>query len=102
MQMDEYIKRKELQKMFKSVTEDCTCPLHIAAEIDQILDQADAADVVEVVRCRECRHRIEMFRPEVENGGGICGRVYDTGKIEGCLCRVKPDDFCSYGERKEG
>lgn len=58
--MTEYIKRKEAQAAFKSVTEDCTCPLHIAAEIDQILDQVPASDVVTVVR----GHWIEKMKPD--------------------------------------
>lgn len=46
--MAEYIKRSELQAAMKSVTDDTTCPLHLAAEIDQIIDLAPAADVQEV------------------------------------------------------
>lgn len=43
-----------------------------------------AADVVPVVRCKNCKH---------EFGGSciICG-----------FQKRKPEDFCSYGERKEG
>ena len=45
-------------------------------------------DAVPVVRCRECRH----YEP-CEGGKDFC-----------CLHRigVVKDDFCSYGERKEG
>ena len=44
-----------------------------------------AADVVPVVRCKDCKH--------YDIGGSciICG-----------FQSRKPDDFCSYGERKEG
>lgn len=62
--MGEYIKRETLQEAFKSVAEDCTCPLHIAAEIDQILEQADAADVVEVVP--ELRKAVVLLRERFE------------------------------------
>lgn len=41
-----------------------------------------AADVVTVVRCKDCKYW--------ENG--------DCYRIE----LSRPDDFCSYGERKEG
>ena len=34
---NEYVSISELRNAFKSVTGDCTCPLHIAATIDQIL-----------------------------------------------------------------
>lgn len=43
--MDEYIERSEIQAAMKSVTDDTTCPLHIAAEIDQILSLTPTADV---------------------------------------------------------
>ena len=46
--MAEYIDREALKEAFKSVTDDCTCPIHLAAEIDQILDQSPVADVAPV------------------------------------------------------
>ena len=42
----------------------------------------DKADYVEVVRCKDCKHHYE-------NDDFIC-------------IGVKDDDFCSYGERREG
>lgn len=50
--MEEYIKRSELQKAMQHVYEDSTCPLHIAAEVDQYITETPAADVVEVVHGR--------------------------------------------------
>lgn len=50
--MATYIEREAVLEAFKSVTGDCTCPLHISAEIDQILGEAPAADVVTVVHGR--------------------------------------------------
>ena len=46
-------------------------------------------DFVEVVRCKDCKHL--GFKGL---GDGVCNR-----KMVGIL---KPDDFCSYGERKDG
>lgn len=43
-----YTDLEALRKAFESVTGDCTCPMHIAAEIEQILDCAPTADVVPV------------------------------------------------------
>jgi hypothetical protein len=43
---------------------------------------------VEVVRCKDCRHL------EITGCYGECGRVY--------LGIVKPWDFCSRGERRDG
>lgn len=54
------------------------------------------ADFVEVVRCRDCKHWNCVSGVTEHMGCDIfCdnhGREYPTN----------PDDFCSYGERKEG
>ena len=47
------------------------------------------ADVVEVVRCKDCKYG-KNFR----DGGVNCNR------IEGLLM-IKPNDYCSYGKRRE-
>ena len=86
--MKEYIERAEIKSALQPVTHDSSCPLHIAAAVDQVLDCIPAADVVEVVRCRNCKHYKpqEYFSPCVLPQGIEC---------------AKPDDFCSYGQRKE-
>lgn len=48
--MAEYIERESLKQSFNYIIHDVTCPMHIAAEIEQILDCAPAADVAEVKR----------------------------------------------------
>ena len=70
--MDEYISRKKAKSL-----------LHIeyAYAAEQLLDEIPAADVVPVVRCKDCR------------------------KFKTYACRMVAsgyDDFCSYGERKDG
>lgn len=73
--MAEYIDREKAKSL-----------LHIeyAYAAEQLLDEIPAADVAPVVRCKDCKH---------EFGGSciICG-----------FQKRKPDDFCSYGERKKG
>lgn len=73
--MAEYIDREKAKSL-----------LHIeyAYAAEQLLDEIPAADVAPVVRCKDCKH---------EFGGSciICG-----------FQKRKPEDFCSYGERKEG
>lgn len=49
------------------------------------ISEAPTIDTVPVVRCRECKHY---------DGKWMC-------KISGVPSR-KQNDFCSYGERKEG
>lgn len=49
-------------------------------------------DAVEVVRCLDCKH-YEM---------GVCLKIYDDGAASRYAWQErKPDDFCSYGERKD-
>lgn len=55
-------------------------------EVVQILSDIPAADVVQVVRCKDCL----FFTTEKS-----CCRP------EG-LIKAREDDFCSYGERREG
>ena len=50
-----------------------------------VLEDMQTVDAVPVVRCRECKHY---------DGKWMC-------KISGVPSR-KPNDFCSYGERKGG
>ena len=54
------------------------------------INDAQTIDAVEVVRCRDCKH----CDPENHH----CDHHMGTA----APLRRKPDDFCSYGERKEG
>ena len=58
----------------------------------QDIAEAPTADAVPVVRCRECVGR--PFWEEDHNGVPVC-------LLSGLYVRSE-DDFCSYGERKEG
>lgn len=63
---------------------------HLTNYATLILREAPTVDAVEVVRCRECKH----CDPENHH----CDHPMSTA----APLRRKPDDFCSYGERKEG
>lgn len=54
------------------------------------LAQQRAADVIQVVRCKNCN----WYRDE-----GLCMNPHCGKSWYGCP--VRPDHFCSYGERKE-
>ena len=56
-----------------------------ASMAERVIDSQPTVDAVPVVRCRECKHY---------DGKWMC-------KISSVPSR-KPDDFCSYGERKRG
>ena len=63
---------------------------------DRLLKTIDAiptVDAVEVVRCKDCKK--SMVNPFMtENPNMVCTRLWNNYV-------VKPDDFCSYGERKD-
>ena len=65
------------------------------ARVDEITNciaeivNAPTVDAVEVVRCKDCKHY------------GDYGRVWDCNKYGG-MHFPNEDDFCSYGERREG
>ena len=55
------------------------------------IEQAPTVDAVPVVRCRECKYRFK------NNGHDKSGCPIIDANIW-----MDDDDFCSYGERKEG
>ena len=57
-------------------------------DIISSIENAPTVDAVEVVRCKDCRFIIDR-----EDGTHGCYLHF----LEDC----KPDDFCSYGERKD-
>ena len=57
------------------------------------LKDAPTADSVEVVRCEDCK----WYAPN--NGGSWLGCAFDTRHPDDV---PKAEDFCSYGERKDG
>ena len=65
---------------------------HLTNYATLILREAPTVDAVEVVRCRECV--VRPFWEEDHNGVPVC-------LLSGLYVRSE-DDFCSYGERKEG
>lgn len=56
------------------------------------IEQAPTVDAVEVVRCRECKHR----------GTDDCIFHIKGEPADEELLLKLDNDFCSYGERKEG
>lgn len=82
--MAEYIDREKAKSL-----------LHIeyAYAAEQLLDEIPAADVAQVVRCKDCKH-YDM---------GVCLKIYSDGNVHSAAWQKrKPEDFCSYGERKDG
>lgn len=61
-------------------------------EADRVIREMPTVDAEVVVRCKDCKH-YDM---------GVCLKIYSDGNVhpEAWQSR-KPDDFCSYGERRE-
>ena len=55
------------------------------------LDAAPTVDAVVVVRCQYCKY-YEIHKP----------KVLENCERNGYLIPMKPNDFCPYGERREG
>ena len=87
---------REALLSFEKMNEDlcATCGEHHTAEdVIMMIKTAPAVDAVPVVRCRKCIHY----------GMGVCMKSYDDGEASSYAWQErKPNDFCSYGERKEG
>lgn len=61
-----------------------------AVPIEDVL-KAPAVDAVAVVCCKDCKHY----------GLGACLKIYSDGAASVYAWQYrKPDDFCSYGERR--
>lgn len=62
--------------------------------VEQI-NEAPTVDAVPVVRCRDCKRCFKHTTKRNRQQMWICMR----NEFDVC---VRPDDFCSYGERNEG
>lgn len=74
-------------------------PLDALKMVANWITDAPTVDAVEVVRCRECKYYCQD-----EIYGEMCRHPELDFEIE-CYdhwINTKPDDFCSYGERKDG
>lgn len=57
-----------------------------------IVDAAPTVDAEVVVRCKDCVH-YDM---------GVCLKIYSDGNVHPEAWQPRrPEDYCSYGERKE-
>ena len=86
------INREALLSFEKMDADLCaTCGEHHTAEdVIMMIKTAPTVDAVPVVFCRDCKH----CDPENHH----CDHYMGTA----APLRREPDDFCSYGERKEG
>ena len=101
--MKEYIER---EAAIKAIENDCSELVYYTKEdAIQCVKAIPAADVVEVVRCRECKYWGDEAG-ELQRSDGV---LFARCKVHNYLldgrhtwwCPTE-NDFCSYGERKEG
>ncbi len=108
--MNDYISRQavldliyELQNLYENEgkeSEDFNSKMMYVGSVNALTAMEDGlsdippADVRPVVRCRDCKHYVK----------GSCNAhsVWPDEYSPGYDCRPDDDDFCSYGERKEG
>lgn len=81
-----------------------SCGEHYTEEdVIMMIKTAPTVDAVPVVRCRECKH----FRHYGKTSLFINGKNIKAGWCQRRVSyleeyRMTADDFCSYGERKDG
>ena len=97
--MKEYIEREALRKAMQTATDDPTCPIHIAATVDQYITEAPAADVAPVRHGRWVKHPTFNYKIcSVCSGGTPCDIDGSEWLSRHCpSCGAKMD-----GELKEG
>lgn len=86
--MSDYIERQAAIDAFNRAAQDVG--ILDADDIETVFGMLSSADVVQVVRCKDCRKC--SYDPLFNYYW--CNLTLGTR-------RVKPDDFCSYGEREE-
>ena len=95
----EYIKKSAVFEQFDNADAD-VCETDDFGGVDygfgmknikELIDAIPAADVAPVVYCKNCKH-YDL---------GVCLKIYSDGNVhpEAWQSR-RPEDFCSYGERK--
>lgn len=104
----EYIEREEAIDLFWPVgtendgSDGCTVICkpgnYTSAEIESMLSELPAVDAVEVVRCKDCKWYKEG---KLLSPNKFCFRLKHPREDRKIGYNFSPDDFCSYGERRE-
>ena len=98
---DDLIYRSALKEHIGSYAGMFTDELGFVVSLEAVLrgiDFATAVDAVEVVRCKNCDHC--HWYTKLNHLIGTQESEYWCNNGKGRPREVKPDDFCSYGERK--
>ncbi len=97
--MDDLIRRSDAENIFRSARramkpenysgQEFFIRDNILLNAEQIVHSIPAVDAVEVVRCKDCVCYPKEYAADTWN---FCSGTADD---------MKPDDFCSYGQRRE-
>ena len=80
---EKYYKVDDIAPMLKSLSEDTTCPIHIAAELDQIVECIPTVDAVEVVYGIWTSGGKNIYGQEITQ----CSRCHSNSIGGGRFCR---------------
>ena len=92
--MDEYVARNTAKRWLAFA-------VGTGVSAVETIDQVPAADVAPVVRCKDCKHSTlpsELTQRYGKPGTLTCHNMHAPSNRR----NVGGDDFCSYGERKDG
>ena len=94
----EYIEREAAKRELLSWAVNMNHPEHLMKDDAlHVIDSIPAADVAEVVRCKDCKYcDISLVLPTGRKMYNCMEGSHDHQTL------LKSNDFCSYGERKEG
>lgn len=97
--MGDLISRSRLKEELKSWAVIIQKPRYYSREdADFVIDAQAAVDAVEVVRCKDCKWYKEG---RILKENKFCFRLKHPKEDRRIGYNFSPDDFCSYGERKE-
>ena len=93
--MSRLVDAEDVEESIDIALERFTIPNGLQDRLHNQIGAVPTADVVEVVRCKDCKY----LKPYTSQ--------YGTGQFCECPCSFggqgikKPDDYCSYGERRD-
>ena len=85
--MSRYIDADKAYEIARKYHKDFSQSIGDLTSLREVLEDTPTADVTEVVRCKDCKYLMfsDMY--------GECSQAH--------MGIVRPDDFCSYGERED-
>ena len=99
--MAEYIKKVDVMKICQQYSQQCFYSNNVRGQfivetIEDAVINIPTVDAVEVIRCKNCKKWNSTSR--------TCGEFIANEKLQGggkAVFITEPDDFCSFGIRKE-